>query len=185
VKETGRTIHDWWIDHRWADLLVTALVVGGYGIVVWRTGRFDMLGWLTPSDRRGLYGAFAVVVSLTGAMSSVAVGQLASAKGPRATTLKKAGGPELAKSWRSIYVGAMGAALLALLALALDSTQSVPAAGHAAVIARWSFLVGLVLATTKFARLTALFQPVITASVKDDAESDDVDEAPALELNTS
>lgn len=178
-------IYDWWIDHRWADLLVTGATVGAYGLIVWKTGRFDVLDWLTPGDRRGLYGAFAVVVSLTGAMSGVAVSQLASAKGPRAMALKKFGGNELARSWRSIYSGAMAAALLAVLALALDGTQAPPQAGYNAVVAQWSFLVGLVLGVVKFGRLTALFQPVITSSVKDDAESGQVEEGPAPELNVA
>lgn len=185
MKRAGQQLYDWWIEHRWADLAVAFLVTGGYGFVVWRTGRFDMLAWLLPGDRRGLYSAFAVVISLTGAMSSVAVSQLASAKGPRAMALKKGAGDDLAKSWRSIYVGAMGAALLAVLALALDSTQQPPAAGHNAAVARWVFLIGLSLGIMKFSRLTALFQPVITSSVKDDAESGEVEESPALELNAA
>lgn len=98
--------------------------------------------------------------------------------------LKKAAGDELAKSWRSIYAGAMGAALLAVLALALDASQPSPV-GHNALVARWAFLFGLALGVVKFSRLTALFQPVITASVKDDSESDDVEEAPAPQLNTA
>lgn len=183
MKRAGRRLYDWWIDHRWADLAAAILIAGGYGLVVWRTGRFDVLAWLLPGDRRSLYSAFAVVISLTGAMSSVAVSQLASAKGPRAMALKKGAGDDLAKSWRSIYVGAMGAALLAVLALALDSTQQPQALGYNAVVARWAFLMGLSLGIMKFSRLTALFQPVITSSVKDDAESDEVEEAPALELN--
>lgn len=176
-------LHDWWIDHRWADLTVTGIVVGAYALIVWRTGRFDVLGWLGPGDRRSLYSAFAVVVSLTGTMSSVAVSQLASAKGPRAMALKKVAGSELAKSWRSIYMGAMGAALLALLALCLDGTQGANDSGHNAAVAQWAFLTGLAVGIMKFLRLVALFQPVITSSVKDDAESEESEEAPAPELN--
>lgn len=184
MKRAGQHVHDWWISHRWSDLGISTIAVGVYGAAIWYWGRYDVLSWLSAADRRGLYSAFAVVVSLTGALSGVAVAQLASAKGPRAMALKKAAGDELAKSWRSIYAGAMGAALLAVLALALDASQPSPV-GHNALVARWAFLFGLALGVVKFSRLTALFQPVITASVKDDSESDDVEEAPAPQLNTA
>lgn len=176
-------VYDWWIDRRWADIVVSCLVVGSYGFIVWKTGRFDVLSWLAPGDRRGLYSAFAVVVSLTGALSGVAVSQLAAAKGPRAKALKQQGGAELAKTWRSIYAGAMGSALLALVALGLDSTTQIPI-GHNAVVAKWSFLFGLSVGILKFARLTAIFQPVISMTVRDDVEPAEEDApAPTLDID--
>lgn len=177
-----KSVRAFWVDHRWTDLCIAALLIGGHGVIVWRTGRFDVLDWLAAADRRGLYGAFAVVVSLTGALSGVAIGQLGSAKGPRAKALKLYGGKELAGNWRSIYVGAMGAALLALVALALDGT-SPPPNGHNAVVAMWAFEFGVVLGITKFARLTALFEPMISAFVKDDADPEEAPLAAALEID--
>lgn len=177
-------VREFWIDQRWTDLLVATIVVGVHGAVVWRTGRFDLLNWVDASDRRGVYSAFAVVVSLTGALSGVAVSQLGSAKGPRAKALKRDVGRDLARSWRSIYVGSMGAALLALVALALDSTKAIPAGqtpvGYNATVAQWTFEFAVVFAIVRFARLTTIFEPMISALAKDDIDPDEEALEPAL-----
>lgn len=174
-------IRDFWIDHRWLDAAVTLTIVGVYTLVTHHFGRFDVLAWLTPGDRRAMYSAFAVVVSLTGAMGGVAVSQLGSAKGERVLALKRHGGRELAKNWRSTYLGAFSCAMLALLALALDG--SIPAAqGHNAFVGRMCFDVAVVLASMKFLRLSVLFQPLIIATVLDDTEEPNaVAPAPTLD----
>jgi hypothetical protein len=182
--ELVNTVRDYWVDHRWTDLCIAGAAVALHSVVVWRTGRFDLLAWVEASDRRGAYSAFAVVVSLTGALSGVAVSQLGSAKGMRATALKKHGGKELARSWRSIYVGSMCAALLALVALVLDATKP-PAAGHNAAVAQWIFEFAVAYAVLKFARLTVLFEPMITAFVKDDADPDEAPLAPAPRIDVT
>lgn len=174
-------VHEFWIDHRWTDLAIAAVVVGIHGIVVWRTGRYDLLSWVEASDRRGAYSAFAVVVSLTGAFGGVAISQLGSAKGPRAKALKKQVGTDLARSWRAIYVGSLGAALIAILALLLDSTT--PGPGHNTAVARWAFEFAVAFAVMRFARVAALFEPMITAFAKDDADPDEKPLAPALRVD--
>lgn len=180
-------IREFWIDHRWTDLLIAGFVVGIHALVVWRTGRFDVLSWSEAADRRGVYSAFAVVVSLTGALSGVAVSQLGSAKGPRAKALKRDVGKDLARSWRSIYVGSMGAALLAIIALMLDSTKAIPAGqspvGHNALVAQWIFEFAIVYATMRFTRLTAIFEPMISAFAKDDVDPDEEPLEPALSVD--
>lgn len=174
-------IREFWIDHRWTDVCVAGVVVGIHGIVVWQTGRYDLLSWVGASDRRGAYSAFAVVVSLTGAFGGVAISQLGSAKGPRAKALKKLVGRDLARSWRSIYVGSLGAALVAIVALMLDSTTPIP--GHNAAVARWAFEVAIVFSVMRFARVAALFEPMINAFAKDDADPDEEPLAPALTVD--
>jgi hypothetical protein len=146
-------------------------------------GSIDLLALVEAGDRRGAYSAFAVVVSLTGALSGVAVSQLGSAKGMRATALKKHGGKELARSWRSIYVGSMSAALLALVALVLDATKP-PAAGHNTIVAQWIFGFAVAFAVLKFAQLTVLFEPMM-AFVKDDADPGEAPLAPAPRIDVT
>lgn len=180
-ERIARPIREYWIDHRWTDICVAGVAVGIHGIVVWRTGRYDLLDWVGASDRRGAYSAFAVVVSLTGAFGGVAISQLGSAKGPRATALKKLVGQDLARSWRSIYVGSLSAALIAICALILDSTTPVP--GHNAAVARWAFEVAVVFAVMRFARVAALFEPMIAAFAKDDADPDEEPLASALAVD--
>lgn len=177
-------MREFWIDHRWSDMCMAGAVVGVHGLVVWCSGRFDLLTWVEAVDRRGAYSAFAVVVSLTGAFSGVAVSQLGSAKGPRAKALKRDVGKELARSWRSIYIGSLCAALLALIALLLDSTKP-GASGPNAVIAQWMFEFAVIFAVLRFTRLTALFEPMITAFAKDDSDPDEKPLAPPLLVDQS
>lgn len=49
-----RPIREFWIDHRWMDLFIAGFVVGIHALVVWLTGRFDLLSWSEASDRRGV-----------------------------------------------------------------------------------------------------------------------------------
>ncbi len=188
VRDRFEPVRLFWINHRWTDLCIAGVVVGVHGFVVWKMGRFDLLSWIEPADRRGVYSAFAVVVSLTGALSGVAVSQLGSAKGPRARALKRDVGKDLARSWRSIYVGSMGAALLALIALMLDSTKAVPAGqvpvGHNALVAQWMFEFAIVFAVMRFTRLTAIFEPMISAFAKDDVDPDEEPLEPTLVVDS-
>lgn len=184
LNEVRARLQDWWIDHVWADTLAVFALVGAHFVLVARTDRFDVLSWITAQDRRGVYAAAAVVVSLTGALSGVAVSQLSSAKGERAIALKKQVGTELASNWRSVYKGAMVSAMLAILALILDGTNNPPVEGHNSAVAIWIFEFGLLLGFSKFFRLTALFHPLIVASVRDDVEGPEDKPAPAPVVNT-
>lgn len=178
AAEARDGVREWYLSHRWFDLTAAVVATTVYAVIVWWSGRFDVLAWSPAADRRTVYTATAVVISLVGALSGVAVGQVGSAKGPRMAYLKRHAGGELAASWRGIYRGVLLAALLALTALVLD--RSVPGEGdHNAVVARWAFLFGLALALTKFARLSALFHDTILGAAQDDASASEPDVLPA------
>lgn len=170
LKGLPSTARDWWFNHPFADWILAGGITTAHGLVVWRTGSFDFLGWAAPSDRRGAYSAAAVVISLTGTFGSAAVSQLGSGKGDRIVALKREAGRELADSWRSIFLGAFVAALIAIVALVLDVAEP-SGVGHNAAVARWAFEFGLLLAVWRFLRLGALFHPVIVSSALDDADS--------------
>lgn len=174
-------VHEWWIDHLWIDLVLVVLVTGAHGLVVALTGRFDVLGWLPATDRRGVYSAAAIVISLVAALSGVAVGQTGSAKGSRIAHIKREAGDQLAATWRSIYRGALTAALIAVMALALDSTARHPQ-GYNGNVARWAFEFGLGLAIMKFLRLSTLFHATLLGAARDDADDDNrLAEAPTFD----
>ena len=181
LKAFVSSARDYWFDHLWVDLLFSGLVVGGHLTIVTLSGRLDVLSLASLDERRGLYSASAVVVSLIGAFSGVAIGQVASGKGARIRALKSAAAKPLANSWRSIYLAAILAAFMALLCLAVD-VKAREGGAAAPFVARWLFEFGLVYCGTKFVRLMALFHPIIESSAKDDAESD-VGPKPALVPN--
>jgi hypothetical protein len=171
VKALASSIRDFWFDHLWIDLLIAAAIVGAHLATVMLTGQLDILGVAALDERRSLYSASAVVVSLIGAFSGVAIGQVASGKGARIRALKSAAARPLADSWRSIYLAAIASACLALLCLAID-VKGLEGGAAAPFIMRWLFEFGLVYCIAKFVRLMALFHPIIESSAKDDAESD-------------
>lgn len=171
VKALASSIRDFWFDHLWIDLLIASAIVGAHLATVMLTGQLDILGVAALDERRSLYSASAVVVSLIGAFSGVAIGQVASGKGARIRALKSAAARPLADSWRSIYLAAIASACLALLCLAID-VKGLEGGAAAPFIMRWLFEFGLVYCIAKFVRLMALFHPIIESSAKDDAESD-------------
>lgn len=171
LRQSARTLRDAWIDRLWVDVFATTVLLVAHYALVATTGRFDVLAWATPPDRRGAYAAAAVVISLVGSLSGITLGQLGSASGPRAVALKRYGGPQLARNWRSIFQSAMLAALLAVAALLLDPSSPVPGSEVRSTVARWAFEFGVVLVTVKFARLTSLFHAVLSATAADSGES--------------
>jgi hypothetical protein len=171
VRALASSIRDFWFDHLWIDLLIAAALVGTHLAIVLLTGRLDILSVASLDERRGLYSASAVVVSLIGAFSGVAIGQVASGKGARIRALKSAAAKPLANSWRSIYMAAIASACLALLCLAID-VKGREGGAAAPFVMRWLFEFGLIYCVAKFVRLMALFHPIIESSAKDDAESE-------------
>lgn len=127
-----------------------------------------------------MYGATAVVVSLLGSFSAVAIGQLSSAKGDRADSLRSQGGTMLARNWRSIFRVAMLAALTSVVALLLDPSTHTTAV--VAVVIRWAFEVAVLLAVVKFIRLSSLFVEVLTvAALSTEDKSDELVDAPVAD----
>jgi hypothetical protein len=180
-------LRDAWIDRLWVDLVLVALAVGVHAVLVLALPAADLLGNALPADRRATYSATAVVVSLLGSLSSVAISQLGSAKGWRAAVLKGEASGALARNWRSIFRAGMLSALISLLALLVD--PSIVTSSAAAVAVRWIFEAGVLLALVKFLRLSALFTEVVTITAKDaadgEARSDELALAPVLDASWS
>ncbi|MDY7528463.1 MULTISPECIES: hypothetical protein [unclassified Cryobacterium] len=176
------SVRNFWIDNLWFDVVIVVGVLGVHAALILWNPLFDILGSAAPTDRRAVYASAAIVVSLLGSFSAVAIGQLSSAKGARAEALRGHGAESLARNWRSIFRVGMLSALLALLALLLD-----PSAGSVSavpVVVRWLFEAGLVLAITKFLRLSALFYEVITLASSSTADDENaLAEAPVVDEN--
>lgn len=159
-------VRDFWIDRIWLDFLIAAAIVGVHLLLIQRWPWLDILAAASAPDRRAVYSAVAIVVSLLGSFSAVAIGQLSSAKGERADMLREAGGADLARNWRSVFRTALLCALIAIFGLLLDpsSPPAVTATNPQPVtpeIIRWIFEAGLILAIVRFVRLSALFVEVL------------------------
>ncbi|MFJ6454002.1 hypothetical protein [Paenarthrobacter sp. NPDC091669] len=172
---------DYWIDHLWLDILLSCFVVGVHVMLTISASGYDFMSYASRDERRALYSSTAVVVSLLGAFSGVAIAQASSGKGERVTTLKKHGAKSLANNWRSIYLSAIFAAAMALTCLAVD-LEGGGIAAWLPIFARWIFEYSLVLCGVKFLRLISIFHPIIESAALDDAEKSD-EKAPAVELH--
>lgn len=166
MKKLKASARDFWIDHIWIDYVIAAAIVGAHFALALTWPWVDLLGGASAPDRRAVYSAAAIVVSLLGSFSAVAIGQLSSAKGGRADALREVGGLDLAKNWRSIFRTALLCALVALTALLLDPSIPPVLAANAEPppvpgVIRWLFEVTLMLAIVRFVRLSALFVEVM------------------------
>jgi hypothetical protein len=168
-------VRNLWIDRLWSDLAIVAVIVLIHAILVVVLPVTDILGNALASDRRATYSAAAVVVSLLGSLSSVAISQLGSAKGARATALKTQAAETLARNWRSIFRSGMLSAVLAIVALLMDPSRVT--SGVMPVVVRWVFEAGVIFALVKFMRLSALFYEVITLTARSAGEDE---ERPAI-----
>lgn len=164
-----------WIDRLWSDLAIVAVIVLIHAVLVVVLPVTDILGNALAADRRATYSAAAVVVSLLGSLSSVAISQLGSAKGARATALKTQAAETLARNWRSIFRAGMLSAVLAIVALLMDPSRVT--SGVVPVVVRWVFEAGVLFALVKFMRLSALFYEVITLTSRSAGEEE---EQPAI-----
>jgi len=164
VKKAIGVVRGFWIDHLWVDPSVAAILLGIHMALVWGYPVADLLGNALPADRRSAYSSAAIVVSLLGSFSSVAISQLSAAKGVRADALRRQGAESLARSWRSVFRVGMVAAVVAILCLLVD--PSVVVVNALPVVARWTFEFCVFLATMKFLRLSALFFEVITLAAR-------------------
>lgn len=173
-------VRAFWLDHIWSDFVLAVLLILTHAIVIHFWSPADLLGNAAPADRRSVYSAAALVVSLLGSFSAVAISQLSNAKGDRAAALKQQAGDQLARNWRSIYRWSMLAALLALVALLIDPSTHTEAV--APVIARVAFEFGMVISIVKFVRLSALFFEILNVATLDD-KSPAAGKAPAPGVN--
>jgi uncharacterized membrane protein len=177
LKDLVERLRSFWIDHLWTDLALAGLVLGLHIVLVLTLPLTDVLGLAAPADRRSAYSSTAIVVSLLGSFSAVAISQLSSAKGARADALRRQSAEDLARNWRSVFRVGMGAAMVAIVCLLVDPSRDV--VSWVPVVARWTFEFCVFLATVKFFRLSALFYEVITLATRSTAEAEDALE-PAL-----
>ncbi|WP_143459206.1 hypothetical protein [Leifsonia sp. ALI-44-B] len=181
LKAMSSGIRDFWLDHIWTDLVIAGALVTIHLLCVGTWSQVDILGAALPADRRSVYSATAIVVSLLGSFTGIAIGQLSSAKGNRADALRSQGADILARNWRSVFRAAMLSALVAIIALLLDPSKSPE--GWLPVAVRWAFELTLLIAVVKFVRLSSLFFEVLMVAAKS-AEDDKPNKlAPAPEVS--
>ncbi|AYC39220.1 hypothetical protein [Streptomyces griseorubiginosus] len=167
VVEAARRLLNAWRSRPAADWLVTAVVLGGHGLVVALTGRGDIFGAPGREQRLEIYTTGATVVALVGSFVTAAIAQYASATGRRMRVLRTA--PQLASQFRRNWVSVLSATLLiagvCLLAIALDTTEKDPGGIH------WAVEGALILGAARSYRLLWLFNSVIQATDRDLADA--------------
>jgi len=167
VVEAVRRLVNAWRSRPAADWLVTAIFLGGHGLVVALTGRGDVFGAPGREQRIEIYTTGATVVALVGSFVTAAIAQYASATGRRMRVLRTA--PHLASQFRRNWVSVLSATLLisavCLLAIALDTTEKDMRGVH------WAVEGALLLAAARAYRLLWLFNSVILATDRDLADS--------------
>lgn len=161
--EVGR-IEQRWLGARWIDLTLPLVVVLAHlaALTIWGDPR--LLLEIPATKRVGLYSSTAIVISLTGTLASLSVGQYLNGRGDRVMALKRVVGPALANVWRGTFLGSAGAAVLILVALGLDSVNNPSMWGP--MVYEFAALVGLL----TFLRLVLLFSRVIGLVVQDDVD---------------
>jgi hypothetical protein len=155
---------DRWLSWPVVDTAVPAVVVAGHWALYQRGQASALLESIPRESRPGFYGAAAIVVSLTGTLASLGVGQYLSGRGDRVSALKAAFPRVLARTWVDAFLGMGLAAGLFLFAYALDSRET------AGTIGMWAFEVGALLAAMRFLRLAVLFGKIINLVVQDDVK---------------
>jgi hypothetical protein len=167
LVETARGLLNGWRSRPVADWLLTAVILGGHGLLVTLTGHGDIFGVPGREQRLEIYTTGATVVALVGSFVTAAIAQYASATGRRMRVLRTA--PHLASQFRRNWVSVLSATLLiaavCLLAIALDTTKTDPGGVH------WAVEGALILGATRAYRLLWLFNAVIQATDRDLADA--------------
>lgn len=158
-----------WLSRSGVDFLIVALVIAVHAVLYARGNVHALLGGIPRTSRPGLYSASAIVVSLTGTLASITVGQYLSAKGSRMAYLKAAFPGGLGRTWRAIFFGSIIAVTSFLIAYGIDSRS----AGRP--LGTWVFEAGALLALLRLLRLTVLFGELVAIIIQD--EVDDMDDA--------
>lgn len=167
VVEAARRLLNAWRSRPAADWLVTAVVLGGHGLLVMLTGRGDIFGAPGREQRLQIYTTGATVVALVGSFVTAAIAQYASATGRRMRVLRTA--PHLASQFRRNWVSVLSATLfiaaVCLLAIVVDTTEKHPGG------VSWAVEGALILGAARAYRLLWLFNAVIQATDRDLADS--------------
>lgn len=169
-----------WLTHSRVDLIVFVLVPGVHLALVHLWSVPVLLQGVAADKRPGLYGAAAIVVSLTGTLASVSIAQYLNGKGQRVRLLKQRFPEQLGRTWKGVFLGSIFAAVLFLAAYAADvrypgatpatsTTAAVPSV-TGETVGLWLFEAGAVLALLGLVRLAVLFGELIDLIVLDDVE---------------
>ncbi|MDI5937191.1 MULTISPECIES: hypothetical protein [unclassified Micromonospora] len=145
-----------WSDHPNVDLALCLLFVGGHAFVVYKLGHGNVLHWADQSQRLAIYSAGAGVMSLIAGFAGTAIAAYGSSSGPVVTALRSAHGEKIRSNWRNLTRYLLTAAVLCLVAMAIDS-KTTPRGSQ------WVFEAALAIAVAKFSRLAFLFDLILTA----------------------
>lgn len=157
VVAKKRNIGDRLAAHPTVDLVVAAAMTISYFLAVRvRAPWIDVLAFADSEQRLAVYAAGAGVMSLIAGFSGTAIAQYGSSSGPVVEALRQVHGPAIRKNWLSIVRCLLVAALMCLIAMVID-TKTDPRYSN------YLFLIALLIAVTKFLRLSLLFKLIMTA----------------------
>lgn len=163
LRSMFERVSDGWLQRPYLDtILPLALMI--LHVALWHfAGAFLLLEHVKVQSRPSLYSASALVISLTGTFTSLAVGQYLSNKGDRIKALKREFADVLGSTWRSIFLGTLASSALLLAAFGLDSRA------HPNALGIWLFEAAILLALPRLVRLAVLTSKIIDVSVIDEA----------------
>lgn len=153
-----------WLSESRIDVPLVGFMIGVHIVLTVTVGIPSLLEGVPVGSRPGLYGAAAIVVSLTGTLASVTVAQYLSGRGERMAYLKSLHPKELARTWKGIFLGSVFSVFLFLSAYAVDLRAGGPHIGT------WLFEAGALLALLRFVRLASLFGKLVELIVMDDTD---------------
>jgi hypothetical protein len=162
VHKVRRTVIDFWIDHSLTDFVLVAVVVGGHGLIVWRTGQGDWLARVDEDRRESLYTTLASIATFVFGFATASIAFFyGSAAGRRVALLQKSHGQTIVRTWRLVLSVPLVVALACIVALIIDVTKT-DSGG-----VRWLFEVAFALLAVELARLTWLFTSILALSALD------------------
>jgi hypothetical protein len=167
LQRVWRWPADVWTKHPVADVLIAGLLVLVHWLVARKLGVGPFLDAIPSAQRPALYGACAIVVSLTGTLASVTVAQYLTGKGDRMRILKRSHGARIGSTWRAVFRGSFLVASMLLAAYALDSRPS------PSNIGMWIFEAAALLAVVRFLRLSYFFGGVVDVLARDSIDADE------------
>jgi len=163
-----------WSERPLLDYAATAVVVVPYVWVTSATHHGDLLREISADQRLAVYGSGAVIVSIVGGLSAIAITIYATAAGERARAVRRQRNEDLRRNWRSLFVGLGLAAGACLVAQLLDSHRDLSSS-------RVVFIAAMTFAIWRFVRLVWLFDAMIGIA---DRDLTDTPSPPAPELGS-
>lgn len=161
-------IYSQWLSRPLIDPIGIVLLVGVHAALVKKDWAPSLMAGTPISSRPALYGAAAIVLSLTGTLGSVSVAQYLQARGERAKALKGLHAEALGRSWKLIFGSTIVGSLLFLIAYRTDLRPPTTETGSSA--GEWFFEIGVLIAIAAVGRLFALFGQVVDLIVLDDTD---------------